>query len=472
MPNDPGRKPVVHTRKHIARLQRERQQTRLILYTFVGIVAAVVGLIVYGYLDLNYLQLRRPVAKVGDEEILASQFEARVRLYRQQLLNQYQQMQYYQAFGLDVSAQLQQIETTLNSPVGIGQTVLDRMIEEELVKQEAAKRGIVVSDEEIDREIQINFQYFPNGTLTPTATPTEVIMPTIPAQAFEIVTMTPTPTATPEFTPTLEATPTPEAEGTSTLLPASTGTVEPLPSPTPTATFTATASPTLTPTAGPTSTPFPTATPYTFEGFQSEYKDVLGLFNELGMSEADYRSLVEYQILYPKLFDQITADVPREEEQVWARHILVPDEASAYAVLERLILEDFASVAREVSQDTASAANGGDLGWFGKGVMVAPFEDAAFKLQPGEISDPVKSDFGYHIIQVIAKQVRPLDASQYEQARNKAYQAWLTKAKEEYGVQTFDFWMERVPTDPNFITMATKSAENATAQAKNASPAP
>lgn len=463
MPNEAGRKPVVHTKKHIARLQRERQQTRLILSVFIGIVAAVIGLIVYGYLDLNYLQLRRPVAKVGDNEILASQFEARVRLYRQQLLNQYQQLQYYQAFGLDVSAQIQQIETTLGSPISIGQTVLEQMIEEELVRQEAAKRGIVISAAELDREIQVTFQFFPDGTPTPTVTP-PAVTPTIPPAAFEIVTMTPTPTITPEFTPTLAA--------TSTLLPASTGTVAPLPSPTTTATFTATASPTVTPTAGPTSTPFPTATPYTFEGFQSAYKDVLSTFNELGLSEADYRALVEYQLLYQKLFDQLTANVPREEEQVWARHILVPDEASAYATLERLTIEDFGAIAREVSQDSATAANGGDLGWFGRGMMVAPFEEAAFSLKPGEFSDPVKSTFGYHIIQVIAKQVRPLEASQYEEDRNNAFQAWLTKAREEYGVQTFDLWMERVPTDPNAITMATKAAENATAQAMEATAAP
>ena len=115
MPNDSGKKAVLH-KKHVARLQREQQQSRMILYAFVGILAAVVLLLVYGYLDINYFQLQKPVAKVGDTEILASQFEPRVRMQRQQILAQYNQYaQYGQLFGMDVQTQLTQLETQLNS---------------------------------------------------------------------------------------------------------------------------------------------------------------------------------------------------------------------------------------------------------------------------------------------------------------------------------------------------------------------
>lgn len=78
---------------------------------------------------------------------------------------------------------------------------------------------------------------------------------------------------------------------------------------------------------------------------------------------------------------------------------------------------DFARLAKENSQDPGSAANGGDLGFFGRGMMVKPFEDAAFALKENEISDVVRSDFGFHIIKVTgvkAEKVRSLDEAKEE----------------------------------------------------------
>jgi parvulin-like peptidyl-prolyl isomerase len=426
MTNESGHKPVLH-KKHVARLQRENQQSRIILYAFIGIVVAVLLLLGYGFLDINYLQLQRPVAKVGDVEILVNQFEPRVRMQRQQLLGQYSMFKQYEQFGMDVQTQLTQIETQLNSPETVGQSALDQMINEQLIRLEAEKRGITVSDAELVEAKQSSFSYYPNGTPTTAATPTEVVMPEIPAEVFDLVTMTPTPaaTATPEFTPT------------ATLVPEATA------------------------TAGPTSTPEPTATPYTQEGFESKFNDSKDALMKLGLKEKDYLAFFDLQILQTKLTEEITADVPHVEKQIWARHILVADEATALSIIERLKNgEDFADLARKLSTDTGSAANGGDLGWFGTGAMVPAFETAAFALEKsGDYTlTPVKSDFGYHIIQLIAKQDRPLTAEQYDAAKNKAFQDWLTAARTEYGVETFDIWKEHVPTEPNFVTIATDSA--------------
>jgi parvulin-like peptidyl-prolyl isomerase len=121
-------------------------------------------------------------------------------------------------------------------------------------------------------------------------------------------------------------------------------------------------------------------------------------------------------------------------------------------------------VAAKTSTDTGSAAKGGDLGWFGKGTMVAPFEQAAFSLKVGEISQPIKSDFGYHIIQVIARENRPLDASAYKTATDKAFQDFLTSLRDTYGVETFDVWKQLVPTVPSFESMATEAAQTAQPQ--------
>ncbi|WP_338787493.1 peptidylprolyl isomerase [Metabacillus sp. FJAT-53654] len=97
------------------------------------------------------------------------------------------------------------------------------------------------------------------------------------------------------------------------------------------------------------------------------------------------------------------------EGKVKASHILVADEATAKEVKDKLAAgEKFEDLAKELSTDTGSAQNGGELGWFGKGQMVKEFEDAAFKLKEGEVSAPVKTDYGYHIIKV-TETVKPFD---------------------------------------------------------------
>ena len=87
-------------------------------------------------------------------------------------------------------------------------------------------------------------------------------------------------------------------------------------------------------------------------------------------------------------------------EQVRARHILVQTLAEAMDAREKItdVGEDFGLIAKNVSK-CPSAQNGGDLGFFGKGAMVKPFEDAAFGLEVGKVSLPVQTQFGYHLIQ-------------------------------------------------------------------------
>jgi len=80
-------------------------------------------------------------------------------------------------------------------------------------------------------------------------------------------------------------------------------------------------------------------------------------------------------------------------------HILVPKQSESLSIAERLKKgEKFGKLAKELSVDSGSAKKDGNLGYFTKGMMVKPFEEVAFKLQIGEISEPVKTEFGYHII--------------------------------------------------------------------------
>lgn len=460
MSNESGNKPVPSHKKHIARQQREQQQTRLILYVFFGILGAVILLLVYGWLDTTYLRLNKPVAKVGNANILVRDFEPRVRLQRQNLIDQFYTYQQYAQFGLDVNSQLQNIQSQLEASTILGESILNILIDEEIIRQEAEKRGITVSEEELDEAMQAGFNYFPNGTQTPTITPTSFTLPELPADALKILTPTLPASATPEtaLTATLQPEPT-VGEGTATV------------EPTATVTVTATTAPSATPTAGPTSTPFPTSTPYTEEGFQDTLEKVNTNLSKLGFSDSYIRNFFEIQILQKKLREQIVTTVATTETQVRARHILVADEQTAKDLITRLQAgEDFAELAVQFSTDTASAVQGGDLGWFGKGAMVPEFETAAFALaNPGDITlEPVASSFGYHIIQLVAKQETPMTAEQFQQAQETEFRAWLDAAREEYTVEIFDtVWQQNVPTEPNFVTMATEAAiDQATAQAE------
>ena len=466
MSNESGKKPALH-KKHVARLEREKQQTRLILYVFFGILGAVALLLLYGWLDINYLQLNRPVAKVNDSEILLEEFEPRVKLRRQQLINDFTQYQQYQQF-FDVTAQLESIQTQLNSPVDLGQLVLDTMIDEQIIRLEAEKRGITVSEEELNKRIEAGFNFYPDGTPTPSATPTLFELPTEP-DLSEFITPTPQVTETPLATPTLEsappASPQPTVEG---------ATAEPTATLVPTATTTATLEPTVTPTTGPTSTPLPTSTPFTREGFEGVLTDTDEDLAKLGFSPEYYRVFFENLILREKLQEIVATDVKTSEDEIRARHILVVDVATAMNMIEKLKNgADFAELAREFSTDTGSGAQGGDLGWFGKGAMVPEFEEAAFALEnPGDFTlEPVQSQFGWHIIQLMGRQERPLNADELQQAKDVAFQQWLAKAREEdYIIETFDVWQGRVPTTPNFITAATEAAQaGQTAQAEQLS---
>jgi len=430
MPKQVVNTPKIATKKHVARLERERRQVMIVQTVAITLIAVVLLLIGYGYLDLNYLQLKKPVAVVNNDKINVTQWQEQVQLQRVRLANQLRQYQYYQqSFGMDTSQQQQQINSVLQSPEILGQQVLDQMIDDVIVRQEAQKRGITVSPDEIENSIREAYAYYPNGTSTPTVTPTTFEFPTLTSKQLTLYPSTSTPT--PFETETPAPTSTPDTSVTAT----------------PTATK-APPTPTFVPEVATA-----TETPYTLQGFKDTYGKTVDEFKTYGISEGALRSVYENQLLRKKLLDAITADTPSTQEQVWARHILVADEATAATVKSLLAQgKDFATVAAEYSTDTGSKDNGGDLGWFGKGKMVAEFETAAFSQEIGVIGDPVKSQFGYHIIQVLDRQTLPLSASDYEQERQTAFSTWLTTARTTSVVTTNDLWKQHIPPVPSSLS--------------------
>lgn len=130
-----------------------------------------------------------------------------------------------------------------------------------------------------------------------------------------------------------------------------------------------------------------------------------------------------------KLYDESVAKMQPEEE-IRARHILVKTEAEAKDVLAKLKGgADFEKLAKELSIDPSAKTNGGDLEYFSKGQMVAEFSDAAFKLDKGQLSEPVKSQFGFHIIRVEDKRQKPLP--KYEDVKDQVQAFVVRKAQAE-----------------------------------------
>jgi len=141
-----------------------------------------------------------------------------------------------------------------------------------------------------------------------------------------------------------------------------------------------------------------------------------------------------------KVYDEAVKQIG-EEKEVHARHILFrapagddkagkEAEDKVKAVIARLKKgEDFAKVAGEVTEDPSGKANGGDLGYFTKEQMVPEFSEAAFKLDNGQISDPVKTQFGWHVIKVEDKRVKP--APKFEDVKPQIENYVMRKAQAE-----------------------------------------
>lgn len=136
--------------------------------------------------------------------------------------------------------------------------------------------------------------------------------------------------------------------------------------------------------------------------------------------EKDVRK--EYNVLKEKFVGK---------EEVKASHILVETEAEAKELLKQLKDgADFAELAQEKSLDTASGTRGGDLGYFSKDRMVPSFAEAAFKAKKGEVTGPVETDFGWHVLKVEDR--RPMEAPKYEEVRERIQQTMANDAIERY----------------------------------------
>ncbi len=435
--------PKIVTKKHQARIDRERTQRKFLIFGTVAVIGIALLLLLYGILDQAVFQGMKAVATVGGEKITVTEFQERVRYQRWNLVRNYAQgQQLLQIFGNDATfaQQLQNIQTQLDNPVGVGVDVLGQMVDEILIQQEAARRGITVTDAEVEKSLQDAFGFYPDGTPTPTTEPTPVYTPTISPKQLSML----APTATVAVAPTEQVTETP--------------TEAPTEAP---ATPTATLDPNSTP--APTATPLPTATPYTQEGYKAAVKGIETELADAGVPLRVLRDVFRANLLRTKLFDAVTADVATTQEQVWAQHILfnlkdadgnlLPEnETNAKAAYERLKAgEDWNAVEADVYKDNPRQ-DVGDLGWFTRGAMLPEFSDAAFALKEGEISEPVKTIYGWHIIRVLGHADLPLTADQLATARNTVFTDLLTKLQTDTVIDQMNDLSTIVPSEPSIPT--------------------
>ncbi|WP_404451660.1 peptidylprolyl isomerase [Virgibacillus necropolis] len=126
--------------------------------------------------------------------------------------------------------------------------------------------------------------------------------------------------------------------------------------------------------------------------------------------------------------EEIKTQYERMKTEIEASHILVADEKTAKEVKKKLKNgADFGELAKEYSTDKASGKKGGSVGYFTAGKMVPEFEDAAYKLEVGEVSKPVKSQFGYHIIKVTDKRDAKTDLGSFEEEKEDIRRTLLSK---------------------------------------------
>lgn len=403
------------TPKDVVRRRRDRLQNRNLFIGLGAVAAVIIGLLATALIQEFVVKSSSPVALVDGVRIRTDDFQKRV-LFEwdsvQRQLSQWLQLQVQ--YGPDeeeggglFEQQIAQLRSQLENPDMLSLQVLDRMIDEELIRQKAVEEGSQVTEVEIREEIERQFGYVQNPTPTPVITPA-VITGTKVITGSDGVTTTQVTTAT--------------------------------------------------------ATPRPTVRLMTETEFQQSYAGTMQRLSEtLGFSEADFRKLIETNLLEEKLREKLGEQVTTTEEQVRARHILImPDaevedqdaaqqeaEERAEELFNRLQAgEDFAELAQELSEDSGSKDEGGDLGWFGRGRMQPEFEAVAFSLPLEGVSEPFTTTFGYHILQVLERDPeRELDEFTLSQRRNQAFDDWLEERQQTGNIERF--WSaDKVPPTP------------------------
>jgi parvulin-like peptidyl-prolyl isomerase len=367
------------SRRQQSRWQREQQQQRTLYIGIAVMVVLIAAIFVGGVIYDNVIRANQVVAQIGPDSITASQLLDEVRPQARQLDAQAKQV----GGGANVASYVDQQKRALPDQV------LNDLIDQHIIQQEADRRGLSVSSAELDdkeRQTIADFQAATSPTPEATATPESGAASDTGGQALT--------SATPEVT---------------------------------TLPLAATVNALTTPTAVPTleDTAYGTA--------------LQSLLDRNNLTESDLRKQLQQNMLRDKVSAAVGQDqVPDNQDQVHLRQIQVSSADQANALLTQLQSgADFAQLAQQNSTDSASKDNGGDMGWVWRGgTLTKTLQDAAFALQPGQLSEVIQDANGFHILQVVDRDPsRPVPPDQETSLRQKAFTDWLSNQRSSSNVK-------------------------------------
>lgn len=415
------------SRKEVLLARKQARQNRQVRLAVLGIVGLLGVVLIIGVINELILKPSSSVAVVNTAdspdgtEITMREWQERVRFQRAQLIIGIEDLA--EALGQDIG-QVQQFAgqqiNLLEDPETLGQLVLDQMVDEVIIRDAALERGITVTDDDVQREIEESFGYFGGASPTPFPTPTETVMPT--------------PSVTPIPTQVI---------------------TEVLPTSTPLAT----------PTTGQTATPLPTATPVSLESFQDSFTETMGRFSDLGVGEELFREVVRAQLYQERLAEVVAneEEIAREAEQASFFYVVAETPEEAEELRDEIEAGDYLNVWNEIRSqppdpDSESTLVASELLWRTRDDVAGLFgddvADNAFMLDIQEPSAIItvagagEDESGrYYIIMVSGREVRPLSESAIASAEQEAFQSWL-ESRRTVGVEILERWRNAVPRRP------------------------
>ena len=396
--------------RQLSRREREQFQRKVLMGAVAAIASVILLIVGYGAFREFFYFPSQPVALVAGEGIQLRTFTDALRDEMRALQSQ---VGSETRDATNPGQAGSSVERLIRAQESLPEDVLEREIENYVIRVEAARRGITVPPSEVDARINANLAAQRALLAQPTPTPTETRTPaptrTPTPEGFE-----PSPTATPTATPDpLTPTPTPDPR-------TPTATREPFPT-----------RPTATPVRTPT--PAPTLEPQEFERAYNDLKPLL-------RNEALYRRNFELQILREKVRDAIGATVPTRGPQA---HVLrlaasTSDEAKVALIQLNQFGYSFEEVVAQTSDRPAEGKTSGDLGWVALGAETREFDEVVFSPSTplNEWSEePFRAGNHWEIVNVLERREGEYDGTNIEKMRDRVFNEWLEAAKQSPEIQ-------------------------------------